>query len=215
MFVRLWMTRSPQTIRAEQTVADVITVFEENKFRRLPVVDSSDKLIGILSQSDAFKLRPSLLDGSATGSSKALLEQTKVEEIMTPQPICVEPLTPLESVARTMRKEKIGGIPVLDNGKLVGIITESDIFAAFTEVLGGNSAGVRVELIIGKSNKEIYSFLDVFKKYRLNLQAITVHHDFGENQRLVTVKIVGSDCDDVLEILQDMRFQINRVTTDT
>lgn len=215
MFVRLWMTRSPQTIRAEQTVADVITVFEESKFRRLPVVDSSDKLIGILSQSDAFKLRPSLLDGSATGSSKALLEQTKVEEIMTPQPICVEPLTPLESVARTMRKEKIGGIPVLDNGKLVGIITESDIFAAFTEVLGGNSAGVRVELIIGKSNKEIYSFLDVFKKYRLNLQAITVHHDFGENQRLVTVKIVGSDCDDVLEILQDMRFQINRVTTDT
>ncbi len=214
MFVKLWMTKSPQTIKAEQTVADVIEVFEENKFRRLPVLDSNEKLIGILSQRDAFKLRPSLLDGSATGSSKALLEQTKVEEIMTPQPICVEPLTPLESVARTMRKEKIGGMPVVENGKLVGVITESDIFAAFTEVLGGNSPGVRVELIIGKSNKEIYSFLDIFKKYRMNLQAITVHHDFGENQRLVTVKIVGSDCEDILDILQEKQFKVNRVITD-
>ena len=214
MFVRLWMTKDPVTILEKQTVAEVLTLFQENDFRLLPVVGESGKLVGILSQRDAFNLRPSLLDGSAAGSSSALLTNTKVEEIMIPQPLSVDPLTPLEAVAKTMKKEKIGGMPVLEDGILVGIITESDIFTAFAEVLGVDSLGVRIEMIISKSIKDIYVVLDVLKKHGVNLLNIALHNDFGENQRLLTVKLAGDDVDDAIESLRDKNVQINRVIED-
>ncbi len=212
MFVKLWMTKDVITIAAQQKVTDLLQIFKGNKIRRIPVVDDSNNLVGIVSKQDIFNIMPSVIDGSTTGSSRVLIDDTKVEEIMTKHPITVETLTPLESVAQLMRSNKVGGVPVLEDGKLLGIITESDIFAAFTEVLGGKNEGVRIELIISKSSKEIYSVLDIFKRYDIFIQAITVHHDFGENQRLLTAKISGDEYDEMLDTLRSSGVQINRIT---
>ncbi len=212
MFVKLWMTKDVITIAAQQKVTDLLQIFKGNKIRRIPVVDDSNNLVGIVSKQDIFNIMPSVIDGSTTGSSRVLIDDTKVEEIMTKHPITVETLTPLESVAQLMRSNKVGGVPVLEDGKLLGIIPESDIFAAFTEVLGGKNEGVRIELIISKSSKEIYSVLDIFKRYDIFIQAITVHHDFGENQRLLTAKISGDEYDEMLDTLRSSGVQINRIT---
>lgn len=214
MFVKLWMSKQVITISEKQMIIDVVNLFQDHKIRRLPVVNDEGKLAGIVSQQDILNVSPSFLDGSATGSSTAILKTTTVRDIMTADPVAVGPLTPLEFVAQKMRSLKIGGVPVVENGEVVGIITESDIFAAFSEVLGANHSGVRIEMILGKSPQELYRVLDVFKKHDIFLQAITVHHNFGENQRLITIKVSGEDTDDMLDEIRGLRIQINRITED-
>lgn len=209
MFVRLWMTTKLITIGPEQSVIEAQRCMQDNHIRRLPVVDADGTLVGIVSQGDILNFLPSAFDGSSRGS---LADSTKVGDIMTCSPMCVNPLTPLETVAQLMRQHKIGGMPVMDdNNMLVGIITESNIFSAFMEVLGAGGDGARIEMIIGKESRALYAVMDIFKRYDISVQAITVHHDFGENKRLLTIRVRGEELDEMIDALRRSGAQINRI----
>lgn len=210
MFVKLWMTENPFTVTPDQTVAEAAAGLQEHKVRRTLVVDDEDMLVGIISQQDITNILPSIIDTSETSSSN-LAASTKVKAIMTANPIWVEPTTPLETVARRMRKHKIGGMPVLQEGKVVGIITESDILAAFMEVLGEHRGGVRIEMVINKGTRPFYQALNVFKQYDMEVQAITLFHDFGENQQLLTIRVTGEELEDMLDGLRKSGIKINRI----
>jgi acetoin utilization protein AcuB len=120
-------------------------------------------------------------------------------------------MEPLEKVAAAMRKNKIGGIPVVVQGKLVGIITESDIFQAFIEIMGGNDEGVRIELSIGIEAKAIYKTLDIFQKHEMLLLTITVCNDFSTESRLLTVRFRGEDIDALIDDLWSSGSKINSI----
>ena len=209
MFVRLWMTREPFTIRPETTVAEAYTCLQQHGIRRLPVVDADANLLGIISKKDLLGILPTLLDGNSSGLQ--LSETTRVGDIMSCDPISVTSLTPLETVAQLMRKHKIGGVPVVDGDQLVGIITESDIFSAFMEVLGAGGEGARIEMIIGKDSHALYTAMDIFKRYGVFVQAITVHPGFSENKQLLTIRVSGDDIEEMLDALRRTGIQINRI----
>jgi acetoin utilization protein AcuB len=213
MFVKLWMTSSPITIRQEQTVAEAYGCMQEKCIRRIPVVGNDDELVGIVSRQDIVNAMPSIVDGSTAGSSAFIAQSTKIQDIMTRMPMWVAPTTSLESVAKSMRQHKIGGMPVVEKGRLVGIITESDIFSAFMEVLGAGEDGARIEIIIGKKSSDLYNIVDIFQRYDMDLQAITVHRGFGGNQRLVTIRVRGDELEDMLDVLRQSGAQINRIQT--
>jgi acetoin utilization protein AcuB len=130
---------------------------------------------------------------------------------MTKNPITVQPMEPLEKVAATMRKNKIGGIPVVVQEKLVGIITESDIFQAFIEIMGGNDEGVRIELSIGTEAEAIYKTLDIFQEHEMLLLTITVCNDFSTENRLLTVRFRGEDIDSLIDDLWSSGSKINSI----
>lgn len=211
MFVKLWMTNEPITIKQEQTVAEAHACLQENNIRRIPVTDHNKALIGIVSQQDIINAMPSVFDGSSVGSPSFIAESTTIADIMTHNPMWVEPNTPLESVAQRMRKHKIGGMPVLEGGKLVGIITESDVFSAFMEVLGAGEEGARIEMIIGKKSSDLYDIIDIFRRYDMSIQSITIHHGFSGTQRLVTFRVIGEELDDMLDALRISGAQINSI----
>ncbi len=96
----------------------------------------------------------------------------------------------------------------------MGIITESDIFGAFTEILGGGKDGMRLELIIGKTSGDLYLILKTLERYRVDILAITVHDNFSDTQRLVTLKIETSDRAVVLDHLRRTKIRINRIEGD-
>ncbi len=211
MFVKLWMTSAPITINQKQTVAEAHACLQENTIRRIPVIDDNKALIGIVSQQDIINALPSVVDGSSVGSPSFLAQSTTIEDIMTHNPMWVAPDTPLESVAQRMRQHKIGGMPVLEDGKLVGIITESDVFSAFVEVLGAGEEGARIEMIIGKKSSDLYDIIDIFRRYDMSIQAITIHDGFSGTQRLVTLRVMGDELDDMLDALRSSGTQINRI----
>jgi acetoin utilization protein AcuB len=211
MFVKLWMNTSPITITANQTIAEAQSCMQENRIRRLPVVDQEGRLVGILSRQDIADALPSTIEGGKTEASSLLASTTTVEAIMAGSPLVAEPMTPLETVAQRMRKHKVGAMPVVQDGKLVGIITESDIFSAFMTVLGAGGEGARIEMIIGKTSRSLYDAMEICKRYHMLIQAITVHHNYGENQQLLTIRVMGDELADMLAALRKSGAKINRI----
>ncbi len=126
--VKNYMTRNPVTISPDTTLPEANRIMKEKGIRRLPVVKDG-KMLGIVSLSDVQEAGPSDATSLSIWEMNYLLAKLEIASIMTKDPVTVTEETAMGEVARLMLENKIGGIPVVDaQGKLVGIITESDIF---------------------------------------------------------------------------------------
>lgn len=151
MLVSERMTRTPVTVTPETPVTDALRLMNQRKVRRFPVVDSDGRLVGIVSDKDLLNATPSVATTLAVWEIPDLLSKIRVEHVMTRNVITVAADTPLETAARVMADSKIGGLPVMDGDKLVGIITETDLFKSLLELLGGRRSGVRVTASISEA----------------------------------------------------------------
>src|SRR5512139_2402431 len=124
MLVGERMTRSPVTILDSASIDDGLHLMRERKVRRLLVLDRSGRMIGIVSDKDLLHAAPSPVTSLSVHELHYLLTKLKIKHVMSSPVISVNPDTPIEQAARIMADNKIGGIPVLETGRLVGIITE-------------------------------------------------------------------------------------------
>lgn len=209
MFVKLWMQTDLITVTPDTTLAEAGELMAVKKIRRLPVVDSSNKLLGIISREDIKLAQPSAVSATSTEHSAMLAGQTAVSAYMTADPVTCHPEDPLEKVAATMRHQKIGGIPITKDHELVGIITESDIFSAFTEILGGSSDGMRMEISIDFKQDTIYQVLEQFRDHDMQIDTVAVCNVFSEKSRLLTIHFKGEDIDLLTDSLWGKGFKIN------
>jgi acetoin utilization protein AcuB len=131
--VRDWMTSDPITITSDASLLHAYEVMHSRRIRRLPVVDASGQLFGMLTHSDIQQVLP--FTRSVTDHADIVfgLAGQTVAEIMTPNPYTVGPDDPIGHVAKQMISRKISGLPVVTDGRVVGIITESDIFRLVVE----------------------------------------------------------------------------------
>jgi acetoin utilization protein AcuB len=148
MLVRECMTRDPVTVMPNTPVPVALRLMREKKVRRLPVLDSHGKLVGIVSDKDLLYASPSPATTLAVWEIPDLLAKIKVEKVMTRQLITVPEDTPLEEAARVMVDNRIGGLLVMQGQTLVGIITETDLFKVLLQMLGGRRPGVRVSVMV-------------------------------------------------------------------
>ena len=145
MLVRERMTSPAVTITPETPFQEALKLMRDKKFRRLPVVDSAGKIVGIVSERDMLHASPSPATSLSVWEVNYLLWKLKISDIMTHNVLTLNQDTPIEDAANLMVTHKIGGVPVVDdNGKVVGVITETDIFRAFVEMLGGGEHGLRL-----------------------------------------------------------------------
>jgi CBS domain-containing protein len=121
------MTRDPITITSDTPVPEAHELMTKNAIRHLPVVDDG-KLVGIVTLGDLRGAEPSDAAPLDDFELAYLLERTSVKRYMTPDPITITPTTTIARAAQIMLTRKIGGLPVVESGKLVGIITDSDVF---------------------------------------------------------------------------------------
>jgi acetoin utilization protein AcuB len=147
MLVGYRMTTNPVTVSPEMSIGDAEALMREKKVHRFPVIDKKGSLVGIVSQSDLLNARPSSATSLSIWEVTYVLSQIKVGEVMTKKVVTVEEDCPIEEVARLMRQYSIGATPVMRDGKLVGIVTESDVFDIFLELLMAREAGVRLTAI--------------------------------------------------------------------
>ncbi|WP_319585527.1 CBS and ACT domain-containing protein [uncultured Desulfobulbus sp.] len=213
MFVKLWMTSNVLTVNSSQPIAEVEQIMRENRIRRVPVVDDGH-LVGIISREDIFRALPSIFDPSISPENLDQAGRIEAGSIMTRSPVTVEPSTPLEQAALLMRTHKFGALLVMQDTELVGIITETNIFDAFLEVLGAKKQGARIEIKIDHKPASFYSMLQVFKKCEMTVLGITVFPDFSEEHQLITLKVQGENIEKLIDSLWDSGLQINRLHTD-
>ena len=122
-----WMTRSPVAITEDTSLTAASRLMKDNDIRRLPVVEHG-KVVGIVTWGDIREASASDATSLTVFELGYLLRKLQVDRFMTRHPITVTPTTTISRAAQLMMEHKIGGLPVVENGKLVGILTESDIF---------------------------------------------------------------------------------------
>jgi acetoin utilization protein AcuB len=138
------MTKKPITIRSDASVSDALDLMHEKKVHRLPVLDTKGRLVGIVSEGDLLYASPSPATSLNVWEIHSLLAKLKVDKVMTRKLITVADDAPVEEAAQIMVEKKIGGLPVVCEKKLVGIVTETDLFKVFISMLGGYRPGVRL-----------------------------------------------------------------------
>ena len=121
MLVQERMSHPVITIKPETPIMDVHNLMRKEHIRRLPVIDERKRLVGIVSEKDILHAKPSGATSLSVWEVQYLLSEITVEEVMTRDVITINEDTPLEEAARIMADNKIGGLPVLRDGKVVGI----------------------------------------------------------------------------------------------
>ena len=127
------MTPNPVTISPEESLMEALQMMRLRKIRRIPVV-SGGKLVGLLTEGDLKRAEPSTLSDTQEQFA-AVMEGTQVNRIMIQNLITTTPDAPVIDAARTLFKSKYGALPVLDDGKLVGILTDNDLIGALVKLL--------------------------------------------------------------------------------
>jgi acetoin utilization protein AcuB len=147
MLVEKRMKRDPVTVAPDDSFRHAMTLIRQKGIRHLPVVEGG-QLVGIVTDRDIRQASPSPATSLEIHELHYLLEKVRIHEIMTRKVYTVTPDTPIEEAARLMLTHKIGGLPVLNERTLVGIITETDILRAFMEVMGVQQEQTRLELVL-------------------------------------------------------------------
>ena len=148
MFVANCMTKNPVTISPDAGIDEASKLMDKGHFRRLPVVEHG-KLVGFFTNRDLLRASPSSATTLDRFEVRTLLSKIKVADVMQKNVITVTDTTTIEEAALIMAREKIGGMPVLSEiGKVVGIISSTDIFRAFVTIMGLVASGVGIAFLL-------------------------------------------------------------------
>lgn len=146
MLVKERMSHHPITVRPQTSLHDALRIMRESRIRRLPVLNDKGKLVGIVSEKQLLYASPSPATSLSVYEMNYLMAKVKVEELMTYEVVTTTEDCVLEEAARIMADNDISGLPVMRGDKLVGMITESDLFKIFLELLGARAWGLRVTI---------------------------------------------------------------------
>jgi acetoin utilization protein AcuB len=200
MLVGERMSKPVITISPDMTLPDAINLLKTERIRRAPVVKDG-KLVGIVSDKDLINASPSPATSLSIWEMNYLLSKIKVSEVMTKNVLTVTEDTPIEQAARIMADNKIGGLPVLSNGQVVGIITETDLFKVFLELMGARESGVRVTAIIEDKPGQLAKLTEAIAKAHGNFVAFGQFTGDTPHDKMLTFKVSGMSIGDVKEAI--------------
>jgi acetoin utilization protein AcuB len=199
------MTREVVTVSPTDTVADALELIRSHNIRHLPVMDAG-RLVGVVTDRD---LRLAI---SPDGRNAP---EIPVEDVMSSSPITVAPGTPIETAAEILTEHRIGCIPVLEDGELVGILAESDLLRAFVELMSGRQRHSRLELMAPDRPGELARIVRLVGiDHGVNITGVVVPPPRGP-QALVILHLESDDVDDVLASLRQLGYEAGSPALET
>ena len=200
MFVRNYMTKAPITISKKTPVFEALEIMKKYNIRHLPVV-SDGKLDGVVTEKMLLTVSPSPATSLSIYELNYLLAKMTVADAMVKQVLMVTPDTTIEEAAMLMRENKIGSVPVVEDGNLVGIITVVDIFDALLKFFGYGKPGTRFVLEAKEQVDLITEISQIVKEFNVEIQSIvTVAKD---NERVeMMLRLSTIDTEPLLEAMK-------------
>lgn len=175
MLVKDRMTLNPYTVTPETPINDAFAIMRDHNFRRLPVVKMG-KVVGIVTERALHRVTPSDATALSVFELNYLLSKMTVADAMTKDPVTIQDSQQLEDAAMLMRKNDIGALPVLREKRLVGIITETDIFDAFLDMLGARYTGARLCLQVPNEPGIGADVFTIISKFEVNIQHLVLNN---------------------------------------
>jgi len=209
MLVKDRMSRPPITVRDNVGVEDALRLMHNEDVRRLPVMDKRGRMVGIVSELDLLKVSPSPATSLSVYEIPYLLAKVKMKDVMTADVISVTEGTPLEEAARVMADNKIGGLPVMRDDELVGIITETDLFKTFLEMLGGREEGVRISMYVPDEEGMLAKITSKVSEMGINITALSTIMGEDPSSYLVTMRVEeDADMDALIAAVEEMGLEL-------
>ncbi len=209
MMVKTRMTPNPITATPEMGILDALMLMQEHKVRRLPVLDKG-KLVGIVVESQLLRIAPSPATTLSVFEMNYLLAKMRIKDVMTPNPVTVTPDTLIEEAAVLMRENVVSGLPVLDGNKLIGIITETNIFDAFIDSMGLRSNGTRISLEMEDKPGMLAGITKIIRDHGISIISLATFHQ-GREKRSIVLRLDTTNVDTVLKDLAEAGYAVTHV----
>ena len=186
MLVRDRITSAMVTVEPKTPIFDALALMKHKCIRRLPVMKGR-RLVGIATWTDLMRASPSPATSLAAWEIPYLLMKAPVAEVMTREPLIIAPTATIEGAAVLMRQHKIGGLPVVEDGVLLGIITESDVFDAFIDLMGLRRGGARLTIEVADRVGGIDGVVRAIRECGVNIHSLAAYPVNGGGQVVVRV----------------------------
>ncbi|WP_296018107.1 MULTISPECIES: CBS and ACT domain-containing protein [unclassified Treponema] len=203
-----FMSKNVIYVSPDTSLTDAKALMIKEKINKLPVVDKSKKLVGIITKNDLQKAAPSSASTLDMYELGYLLSKLKVEKIMVKNVKTVDFDEVIEEAARTMATEKIGCLPVMKDGILSGIITETDLFNAFISMFGATLPGVRAVIEVAEKPGELARIATAVAAKNGNIVSVVTADGSDVSKRIITVKIGNLSKETVEEIIRQENVKI-------
>jgi len=176
------------TVPPDATLAQARDLLHRHRIRHLPVVEG-DRLLGILTDRDIRQVSPSSAAGISPDQATAFLAQIQAGEAMVRQLRTVSPYTTIEEAARLMIEHKIGCLPVLEDDRLVGILTETDILGVLVDVMGIREPSTRIELALPERPGALAEVTRIIQAHGVTIASIVSLPDEASGVPLVVIRL--------------------------
>lgn len=204
MLIEEIMKKDVFTLRSDQTVQDVLDLFEEKRIRHAPIVDDG-KVVGIVTDRDLKDAMPSMF----TVFPKGEPYKKKVSEIMTKDPMIAHPLDFVEEIALLFYEQKIGCLPVVSQNELVGFLTETDLLYTYIELTGAHQPGSQIEIKVPNRSGALYEVSKVFYEHKVNVLSVLVYPDREDNaNKILAFRIKTMNPISIIEDLRKEGFDV-------
>jgi acetoin utilization protein AcuB len=208
MLVKQRMSRHPITVRSKTSLHEALRVMRDNKVRRLPVLDEKNKLVGIVSEKQLLYASPSPATSLSIYEMNYLMAKITVDDLMTRQVVTVPEDCPLEEAARIMEDNDVSGLPVMRGDVLVGMITESDLFKVFTELLGARTWGLRVTIRVQEGHGVLARLTQKISDRGADFVALGTFWGDDVTNREIAFKVQGIDRATIEAIIADLGAEL-------
>ena len=221
MLVRDWMTVNVISLGVNSSVLDAADILREKNIRQFPVVDNAGVLVGIVSDRDIRDAMPSkFIPGDSVDGKQGGLYTLTAGDIMTLDPITATPDMAINEVADILVRHKIGGLPVAESGRLIGIITQADVMRFLCAAAGPMRSGTQFAFRLEARPGPLARLLEDIRDLGLTYSSVFTISDLSQpGYRRVYIRIEGArerSVEDLVEVLQakhDLLYYVNEGVT--
>lgn len=214
MFVEKWMTPKPFTLPPHTTISAAALAMGEHHFRHLLVAEPSangKKLVGLLSKDDIARAFPDNANPFSPEAADNVIPKP-ISTIMAHNVVTVEPYCAVEEAVRILRTRRINALPVVRNGNLVGIITETDIYDALLDMTGADTTGMNLVVECTDVKTALVSMAQFADRYQLQmLSALSFHDKQAPNKVISVFHLSGKTNSQIAEELCKRGFRVLKI----
>jgi len=204
MRVKNRMTPNPIVATPKTNYNQALRLMQQNHIKHLPVVDTHDKLVGIVTRGDMLRAEPSPVTTLSVYEIASLLEKVTMDKIMTSPVYAVEEACSITNAANFMLTNEVDCLPVVRDGKLVGIITDTDIFKTFVEITGGTQSGSRIEARMPDQKGQLAPFIQALSNADSYIVSVAITYEESGSYGNVDVKERGGNEDKIRAELEKL-----------
>ena len=210
MFIEQRMTSNPITITSQATIADASELMRTNNFRRLPVVDGGT-LVGLITDRDLRAVAPSPATTLSIFELNYLLAKMRIKDIMQKKVITIGVDATVEEAALLLYNHRIGGLVVVDKqGAVVGVITETDIFKCFVDVMGLTEGKTRLTIDATDKIGLLHEITEVFSQLGINICSM-VSYTLPDGQIEYVIRADIAETEELANRLEEIGHPIKHI----